>query len=296
MVDVIWKVDKDFYFTYISPSVEKSLGFGSDDLIGRHIFEILTDEGITTCLDIIRELQEDEKHGIHKSHSMFEIQHKCKNGELIWVEIISNPDCDEDMNIVGYHGISRTITERKELQDKIQELAFYDPLTKLANRRLLHDRIKQVVSSSKRSKKYSAIIYLDLDNFKPLNDRYGHSTGDLLLIEVAKRLKACMREVDTVSRIGGDEFAVIIHELDEDKEKSTLEVSIIAKKILSVLSETYFLKMSSDNEFVEHHCTASIGVLVFNADKQSEEKLFKYADEAMYQAKKAGRNTIRFYE
>jgi diguanylate cyclase (GGDEF)-like protein len=266
-------------------------------LIGHHIFEIFTDEGIATAMERMRQRQEDEKKGIYEVYSTLEIQHKCKDGSLIWGEIISKPDLDENKNIIGYHGISRDVTERKEMQDKIKELAFYDPLTKLPNRRLLHDRLKLTLHSSKRSKKYSAIIYLDLDNFKPLNDTYGHSAGDLLLVEAANRLKSCVREIDTVARVGCDEFVVILNELSEEKEKSTSEANIIAHKILAALSVTYSFNIESDNTLtIEHHCTASIGVLVFKANGDNEENLFKHADAAMYAAKEAGRNRIRFYD
>jgi diguanylate cyclase (GGDEF)-like protein len=182
------------------------------------------------------------------------------------------------------------------MQDKIRELAFYDSLTKLANRRLLYDRLSQTISSSKRSQKYAAIIYLDLDNFKALNDTYGHAVGNLLLIEVANRLKGCVREVDTVARVGGDEFAVIIYALDEEKEKSMQEITKIAQKILDALSVVYFFNIANDkNSRVEHYCSASIGVSIFKADDESEETLLQHADTAMYKAKEAGRNRIRFY-
>jgi len=298
MIDVIWKLDKDFHFSYISPSVEKTLGYHPDKLIGHHVFEIFTVEGKNTAIKRMQQRQEDQKKGIYRSYSTLEIEHICKNGKLIWGEVLTKPELDKNKNIIGYHGISRVITERKKMEDKIRELAFYDPLTKLANRRLLYDRLKQAAASTKRSKKHSAIIYIDLDNFKPLNDKHGHAAGDLLLIEVAKRLKDCMREMDTVARVGGDEFTAIIHELHGDKEKSTREANVIAKKILSVLSKNYIFKNTDDSNLViEHHCTASIGVLVFKAhSNQNKEKLFKLADEAMYQAKDAGRNTICFYD
>lgn len=297
MEDVIWKLDKDYNFSYISPSVEKTLGYHPDKLIGHHIFEIFTEAGKVATTKRIKQRQEDYKKGILKTYSTLEIQHVCKDGNLIWGEIITKPEFDENKNIIGYHGITRAITERKKMEDKIRELAFYDPLTKLANRRLLYDRLKQVAASAKRSKKYSAIIYLDLDNFKPLNDKHGHSVGDLLLVEVATRLKNSIREMDTVARVGGDEFAIIIHELSEDKEKSTFKVDGIAKKILCALSENYTFKNTHDSDqIIEHHCTTSIGVFVFKAhSNQNAEQLFKQADQAMYKAKEAGRNTIRFY-
>lgn len=296
MIDVIWKADKNLYFTYISPSVKRALGFLPEELIGHHIFELFTQEGISTSKERMRQREEDQKAGKYEEYSLLELQHKRKDGSLIWGEIISKPELDENKNIIGYHGISRDITQRKELQEKIQELAFYDPLTKLANRRLLHDRLGQTISSSKRSQKYAAIIYLDLDNFKPLNDLYGHLAGDFLLVEVANRLKKCVREVDTVARVGGDEFALIINELNEDKETSTEEAFILAQKILSSLSAPYILNMNNDaTSTIEHYSTASIGVIVFKADTENQMSLFAHADAAMYEAKEAGRNRVHFY-
>lgn len=296
VVDVIWKTDKDFLFTYISPSVEQALGFTPDELIGHHVFEIFTDNGIASITKVMNQRKEDAKRGILGRYMTVEVEHKRKDGSTIYGEIVSKQALDENQNVISYHGISRDVTQRKELQDKIHELAFYDPLTKLANRRLLHDRLSQTISHSKRSNEYSAILYLDLDNFKQINDTYGHSIGDLLLVDAAKRLKSCVREIDTVARVGGDEFVVIINELEKDKEKTTNEVNEIAQKILSSLSATYSFDIKNDKTSrIEYRCTVSIGVLVFKADDDSKENLFRYADAAMYKAKETGKNTICFH-
>lgn len=180
-----------------------------------------------------------------------------------------------------------------------QELAFYDALTKLPNRRLLNDRLSQAMVTSKRTSCYGALMFIDLDNFKPLNDKHGHAVGDLLLIEVANRLKSCVREVDTAARFGGDEFVVILNELDADKARSVSEARKVAEKIHSILSEIYVLTISHDstrNNTVEHYCTASIGVIVFINQEENQGDILKWADAAMYQAKEAGGNTILFYD
>ncbi|MFT7003375.1 MAG: diguanylate cyclase (GGDEF)-like protein/PAS domain S-box-containing protein [Sulfurimonas sp.] len=296
MVDVTWRTDSDFNFTYLSPSVKRKIGFTAEELIGHKIFEIFTQEGMATSIQRMKQREEDEKKGLHVEHSTLEIEHKCKDGSCIWVEVVTNPEFDKKKNIIGYHGISRDITERIKMQKEINELAFYDPLTKLANRRLLHDRLKQIITSSKRSKKYAGIIYLDLDNFKAINDTYGHAIGDLLLIEAARRLKSCVRDMDTVARVGGDEFVIIVNELEKEKEKSIFELNVIAEKILCALSATYLLEMKSNNNLkIEYQCTASIGATLFKEDEESVESLFERADAVMYEAKDAGRNTIRFY-
>ena len=184
-------------------------------------------------------------------------------------------------------------------REAVRQLAFYDPLTGLPNRRMLDDRLNQAMATSKRSELFGALMFLDLDNFKPLNDTHGHGVGDLLLIEVAKRLTDCVREVDTVARIGGDEFVVMLSELDVDKAKSTEQAAGVAEKVRLSLAAPYRLTVTQPGEsdtMVEHHCTASIGVVLFINHEASQIDLMKWADAAMYQAKDAGRNVVRFYD
>ncbi len=187
----------------------------------------------------------------------------------------------------------------KEEAESARELAFYDALTSLPNRRLLNDRLTQAMLASKRSGCYSALLFLDLDNFKPLNDKHGHGVGDLLLIEAANRIKSCVREIDTVARFGGDEFVVLLSELNTDKAESISDASIISEKIHTSLSEPYFLTRGNEGKAdstIEHHSTASIGVVLFINHEVSLSTILKHADSAMYKAKEAGRNQIRFYE
>ena len=153
--------------------------------------------------------------------------------------------------------------------------------------------------ASKRSGLFGAVMFLDLDNFKPLNDKYGHDMGDLLLIEVACRIKRGAREMDTVARFGGDEFVVMLSELDADRMQSASQAGKVAEKIRVALAAPYYLKWVQDDgteSTVEHHCTASIGVVLFNNHDNSEEDILKFSDIAMYQAKESGRNTIHFFE
>jgi diguanylate cyclase (GGDEF)-like protein len=187
----------------------------------------------------------------------------------------------------------------RESENQIRQLAFYDTLTQLANRRLLMDRLRQAMTASKRSGRYGAVIFLDLDNFKPLNDQYGHDAGDMLLVEVAHRLARCVREADTVARMGGDEFVVMIAELEWNKKESIAHAGMIAEKLRTSLAEPYMLTRKREREtetMVEHRCTSSIGVVVFNDNPASQEDILKWADIAMYQAKEAGRNRVVFYE
>jgi diguanylate cyclase (GGDEF)-like protein len=154
------------------------------------------------------------------------------------------------------------------------------------------------MAASKRSGLYGALMFLDLDNFKPLNDAHGHGVGDLLLIEVARRLCGCVREMDTVARFGGDEFVVMLGELHTDRAQSTEQARVVAEKIRASVAEPYQLIVATPGQAdttVEHHCTVSIGVVVFANHENTQANILQWADTAMYQAKDAGRNTIRFH-
>ena len=191
------------------------------------------------------------------------------------------------------------IVERKRMELQVHQLAFYDPLTQLANRRLFKDRLSQSLLASKRSGFYSALMFLDLDNFKPLNDQHGHSAGDLLLTEMAARLKACVREIDTVARFGGDEFVVLLEELSLSREESMAQAGVIAEKIRVALAAPYVLgmaNMGADAVALEHRCTSSMGVTLFTRSEDSQDEILMRADSAMYQAKAQGRNRVRFYD
>lgn len=190
------------------------------------------------------------------------------------------------------------ITERKRLEHDIRHLAFYDELTKLPNRRLLDDRLRQVLSSSKRHGGFSALMFLDLDNFKALNDLHGHALGDALLVDAGTRLRKCVREMDTVARFGGDEFVVLVPELGNMQPDSTTKAMGIAEKIRATLSEPYVLEttqLDGARCSITHQCTVSLGVLIFSDDVTSVDDLLKWADAAMYQAKDEGRNRVRLY-
>ncbi|MFZ2266561.1 MAG: diguanylate cyclase [Azonexus sp.] len=298
-LDVLWQADSEFHITYISPSDERLRGYKAAEVIGHHVFELFDDEGIAIVTEAMHKRQETEQEGKRLGYISFEAPHRCKDGRVIWGEVFSKPVRDAQGAITGYHGITREITKRKQMQDQVRQLAFYDSLTQLPNRRLLNDRLSQTLAASKRSGHYAALMFVDLDNFKPLNDQHGHFVGDMLLIEAGHRLKSCVREMDTVARFGGDEFVVMIGDLNEDKTKSTSQAEIVAEKIRISLSGAYRLNIKREGvaeSTVEHHCSASIGVVVFLDHEASPDDLLKWADQAMYQAKDAGRNAIRFYE
>jgi len=184
----------------------------------------------------------------------------------------------------------RDITARKKAEDEINTLAFYDPLTLLPNRRLLLDRLKQALAYSIRNEKYAALLFIDLDDFKTLNDTLGHDIGDLLLQQVAQRLSKCVRNTDTVSRVGGDEFVVILEDLSENIQKAASQTELVGEKVLMALNQPYQLNSHT------HHSTPSIGATLFVNHQGSMDDLLKRADLAMYQAKESGRNTMRFFD
>jgi diguanylate cyclase (GGDEF)-like protein/PAS domain S-box-containing protein len=235
-----------------------------------------------------------------KQHGMWqgEIWNRRKSAEVFpeWLTITAVKD---DAGVVTqYVGSFVDSTLRKEAADQIERLAFYDPLTQLANRRLMLDRLKRALASCQRRTMQGALMLIDIDNFKSLNDTLGHDVGDSLLVEVARRLNACVRVGDTVARFGGDEFIIILEDLDASSQ-AVVQAESIALKILERLRQSYALgAKASDMAGLarKHDCTASIGVTLFPDGQLSTDDLIKHADLAMYQAKAAGRNTVRFFD
>jgi PAS domain S-box-containing protein len=189
--DVHWQMDQNFIITYISPADERQRGFPAAEVVGRPVFEILSEDARSFARELLERTADEGPKVTAIVFRKFEVQQQCKDGSLIWGEVLAKADRNEQGEIVGYHGITRNITERKRLEQQVRELAFHDTLTGLANRRLLLEHLDQAMSANKRSRQHGALLFLDLDNFKPLNDAHGHAMGDLLLIEVAARLKDC---------------------------------------------------------------------------------------------------------
>ncbi len=228
-----------------------------------------------------------------------ELVNRHKDGAEYDEEMTITPIKNAAGEITHFIAVMRNVTERKKAEEQIRTLAFYDALTRLPNRRLLDDRLRQAMVASKRSGRYGALMFLDLDNFKPLNDVHGHGTGDLLLSEVARRITACVRGKDTVARFGGDEFVVMLDELDTDRSASINQAGFVAEKIRLALAEPYVLKLQHDGKeqlTIEHRCTSSIGVVLFINNEASPDDILKWADLAMYQAKDEGRNVVHFFD
>ena len=219
-----------------------------------------------------------------------EVCNKAKDGSLYWVEMTIVPFKNTWGKIYQYIAIRTDITARKKSELEIQNLAFNDPLTGLANRRMFMERLNDSLTSDVLNEKHGAIMFVDLDNFKILNDTKGHNIGDQLLIEVGRRIKNCVREGDTVARLGGDEFVILVENLSAIHEEAYAIVDRLSRKILNETTQPYLLNG------IEHYSSSSMGVTMFCDSSLAIDELLKRADTAMYQAKKAGRNAIRFYD
>lgn len=219
-----------------------------------------------------------------------EIWNRRKNGEIYpeWLNITAvMKDCGE---VTHYVGTMTDITERKAAAAEIEHLAYHDSLTQLPNRRLLLNRLEQALLAAARSHNRGALLYIDLDNFKVLNDTRGHDAGDELLIEVAERLLTCVRKEDTLARFGGDEFMIMLKDLGQDPQEAAGKIRRVGEKVLMELGQPY--KITGQI----HHITPSIGITLFVGTQSSVQELLKQADIAMYQAKNDGRNTLRYFD
>ena len=212
-----------------------------------------------------------------------------KDGGSAWIEARSVPARLADNSTI-WHGYFYDVTDRKQSESEIEKLAFYDPLTGLPNRRLLRDRLAQALTGSTRDQNHGALVFIDLDNFKNINDSAGHLTGDELLIQVGQRLKQTVREWDTVARLGGDEFVLILKGFPADTATAAARVEKVCEKVRDALNEPY------DLDGLDYTGTPSIGVTLFFNHDTSLEELLGQADMAMFRAKEDGRNCIRFYD
>jgi len=218
-----------------------------------------------------------------------EIWNRRKNGEIYPESVTITAVRGANGGVTHYVATMHDISERKAAEEQIHSLAFYDPLTHLPNRRLLQDRLQQALRTSARHGHCSALLFLDLDKFKLLNDTLGHDAGDLLLQQVAQRLLECVRQTDTVARLGGDEFVVLLEELNPAPAVAQQETETVGRKILDRLGQPYDLNGHA------YLSTPSIGATVFCRAAYTPDELLKQADLAMYEAKGAGRNTLRFF-
>ncbi|MBC3920787.1 EAL domain-containing protein [Undibacterium sp. CY18W] len=280
----IFVTDPDWTVLRVNQAFTRITGYHPEDLIGRRP-------------PMHKTKQQDRDFYVQINESL--TQHRYWHGELwsrrkggeIYPQMITlTAITDNRGEVSNYIGSFTDISRHKGYEAEIRNLAFYDSLTQLPNRRLLMDRLQHLISVSNRNDSHSAILFIDLDNFKTLNDTRGHDAGDLLLIETASRLQTCVRDSDTVARLGGDEFVVVLEELSSQRDDALRQADRIAEKIRLLLSQPYQI-----TDF-EHHGSSSIGVCLFQGGDVTVKDLFKRADTAMYEAKTAGRNAVRFFD
>ncbi|MHB8666465.1 MAG: diguanylate cyclase domain-containing protein [Burkholderiales bacterium] len=274
----------------VNPYLIELLGYSHAEFLGKKLWEVGPFANRAESKEMFAELQT-------KGYVRYEdLPLRTKAGAIVPVEFVSNAyDC-EGTKVIQCN--IRNISERKQLENQVRQMAFYDALTQLPNRRLLSDRLSQAMAAIKRSGCHGQLMYLDLDDFKRVNDAHGHAVGDLLLVEAADRLKHCVREMDTVARIGGDEFVVLIGDLDADTAKARAQAGIVAEKIRAALEMRYVLKKQREGTAettIEHRCTASIGLALFGRHETSHDTILSWADTAMYRAKSAGGNLIQVH-
>jgi diguanylate cyclase (GGDEF)-like protein/PAS domain S-box-containing protein len=290
-IDALMITDPSGIITDVNKQMEALSGCTRDELIGAPFKNYFTEPArAEAAIKLVL---------LKKKVVNYELTARDRDGKETVVSYNATTLYDRDRRLQGVFAAVRDITEHKQAQAQILSLALHDPLTRLPNRRLLNDRLIQTLAMSARSGRYAALLFLDLDNFKSLNDTQGHYVGDLLLIEVSRRLLKCVREVDVVARFGGDEFVVILCDLHTEKKRSAMEASIVAEKIRIVLEKPYVLSFFQEGQAektIEHHCSTSIGGVVFLGQEAGQYDIPKLADTAMYEAKRAGGNAVRFHE
>jgi diguanylate cyclase (GGDEF)-like protein/PAS domain S-box-containing protein len=271
--------DRHFKVTAWNPAAENIFGFAADEAIGKGAAELVVAEGERSAVDVMWADVRDSKDGGKTT-----LANITSTGRKIHCDWYNTPLVNPGGGIIGYASLVQDVTERLNTERTIHYMAHHDALTGLPNRRLMQDRLHQAIMSARRKQRHVAVLFLDLDRFKVVNDTLGHDSGDFILKDVAQRLQSCVREVDTVSREGGDEFVVLLPDLERPEH-----ARVVADKILKELARPVEIGGH------EIHITTSIGISHYPNDATDVNHLMKHADNAMYQAKDAGRNTIRFF-
>ena len=275
--------DEKGYFKYVNDEACRALGHPREELLKLRVIDV-------DCNCTQHEQWQTTWTNLRSQKTMtFESTHKARDGTIFPVEVSAN--YFEFSGQAYVLGLVRDITERKQVEEQIRNLAYFDALTKLPNRRMLMDRLGHARVSSHRTREFGALLMLDLDHFKSLNDTQGHDVGDRLLVEVARRLTGTLRQEDTVCRLGGDEFVVMLEGLGQDEQPAANQAEMIAEKVRHALNQPYSLNFNE----AKFHGTTSIGLTLFRGQDASVEILLKQADVALYQAKDAGRNLVRFF-
>ena len=282
--DAIVSKTSDGVITAWNPGAERIFGYSASEALGQP-FAILVPPDMH---GLEPELQHRLAHG--ETLEAFETLRRRRDGSLICVAVTLSAITDDSGRVIGSSEIARDITTSMEAESEIHRLATYDPLTELPNRRVFQDRLGHALAGARRSRLYCAILSIDLDNFKALNDTRGHEAGDLLLQQVAQRLLGCLREVDTVTRFGGDEFMVMLERLDDSADRAAGLAERVSRKILAALRQPFVL------DGYEHQCTCSIGITLSLGESANSELLLQQADLAVRYAKEAGPDSLRFFD
>ncbi len=282
--DVIWTLDlASRRFTYMSPSVQRLRGYTAEEVMARPFEDALAPESAERVEGILQEVLERWNRGEHSDVAhVVEVEQPHKDGRIIQTEVVATVHGDAEGRPSSILGVSRDITERKHREDLIRHLAFFDALTELPNRRFLLDRLQEAIARARRDHSRIALLFIDLDRFKPINDELGHEVGDWLLRAVARRIESCLREYDTAARLGGDEFIVLLPGLVLPDESL-----VIAERVRAALEQPF---LTEDGRRLE--ISSSIGVALFPDHAGNERDLLRLGDEAMYRAKSEGRNRV----
>ncbi len=291
--DLVWLKNTDGVYLSCNSRFEQFFGSLEETIVGKTDYDFVDKE----LADFFRKNDQVamDKGGPSSNEEWVSF---ASDGHRELLETTKTPVHDAKGQVIGVLGIGHDITERKTTANKIEHLAFYDSLTDLPNRRLMLDRLNQALPNNARHGRHGALMLIDLDNFKQLNDTMGHAIGDQLLVSVAERLRRSTREADTIARMGGDEFVVILEGLD-GHELAAIQAEQVAAKILANLAEPFILSLADqagESGKRSYQCTSSIGIALFKDQSVSADDLMKRADTAMYQAKAAGRNTLRFFD
>lgn len=286
---IILRMAFDGTITYFNEYAEHFFGYTHQEILGRHVMETIvphTESGTNRDLsEMVEAILSNPA-----NYQQNENENITKDGRRVFISWTNRVLLDKNKQAIAVLSIGQDVTERRLADEKIHTLAYYDALTGLPNRRMMLDRLRHAVLQHQQNRRYGALLFIDLDNFKLLNDTQGHHVGDLLLIQVAERLQTAIRDADSVARLGGDEFIVMLEDIDDDVIVAIAKAESIAIDLLSVLSQPY--KLSERH----NHVTASIGVALFREKQDNVDELLKRADLAMYQAKAGGRNSVRFFD
>jgi diguanylate cyclase (GGDEF)-like protein/PAS domain S-box-containing protein len=282
--DRVWLKNTEGVFIMCNPSTAQGYGRPTGGILGR------TEAELSLGDNELDNYEATDRRAL-ASHEPVVYEQALPLGDGVGIfDVVKRAVFDRSGQAIGVLGIARNVTERKRAEEQIERLAFFDPLTGLCNRRLFHDRLAQAQVASTRHGQWAAVCFIDLDNFKDLNDTQGHDQGDLLLKQVSQRLQAAVREQDTVARLGGDEFVLLLEELGSAEDQAALYANNVGQKLLDALTVPYALGRGP------HHNTPSIGITLFRDHNERVEDILKRADLAMYQSKSAGRNTVRFFD